>query len=78
MLQFNSVCIFTGFALRKSKNSGNSYNLVSFLGSEGQTFSCIMDCSKPNLEQLDKVNVTFKVVPGRYTQLRVLDLKKVS
>ena len=79
MLEFvEKNIVFTGAEIRVSKK-GEEYILVNFLGSDGKTFACVCDCQIPsNLKQLDRVDVTFKVLPGRYTQLRVLNLSKAS
>jgi hypothetical protein len=78
MLNFKEKMILTGITQRISQKTQEKYLLVNFLGEDGQTFGCMADCEIPQgLEQLDKVEVDFKVLPGRYTQLKVLGLKKV-
>lgn len=80
MLEFREErMILTGINSRISKNTGEEYKIINFLGENGQTFGCMAECDIPlTLKQLDEVSVHFKVLPGRYTQLRVLDIKKVS
>lgn len=80
MLEFREErIILTGIDTRISKNTGEEYKIINFLGENGQTFGCMAECDIPgNLKQLDEVNVLFKVLPGRYTQLRVVDIKKVA
>lgn len=78
MLQFESELVYTGSEKRTNKKSGTDYLLTNFLDEKGQTFGCVTDCAVDHdIEQLDRVNVLLKVVPGRYTQLRVLSMEKV-
>ena len=78
-LEFKETCILTGIEQRKSKQTGKSYIIANFLGENGKTFGCIVDCEIPQgLKQLDKVEVRFKVVTGRYTHLRVTNIKKIE
>jgi len=77
MLEFKERCIITGVQKKISK-TGNSYIIANFLDENGQTFGCIVECDIPqDLKQLDHVDVKFKVIPGRYIQLKVIDIKKV-
>lgn len=77
MLDFTKEMIFTGAELKKSKEN-KEYVLVNFLNENGSSFGTVCECPLPqNLKQLDKVTVNFLVVPGRYTQLKTLDIKKV-
>lgn len=77
-LEFKQKLIFTGSSERKSKK-GFTYTLINFLDDAGESFSCMSDLDYDiKCKQLDKVNVHFKVVPGRYTQLRVLDISPAS
>ena len=77
MLEFKERCILTGVQKKLSK-AGNSYIIANFLDENGQTFGCIVECDLPEgLRQLDHVDVKFKVIPGRYIQLKVIDIKKV-
>lgn len=79
MLQFKEKMILTGIEERTSQKTGEKYRLANFLGENGQTFGSMVDCSIPDgLSQLDTVDVGFKVIPGRYTQLRVTSINKVS
>ena len=79
MLEFKEICILTGVEQRKSKKTGETYRIVNFLGENGQIFSCMLESDVPaGLKQLDKVEVNFKVYPGRFTQLKVLGIKKVE
>lgn len=78
MFELKEEIIFTGFNQRTSQKTGAPYTIVNFLGQDGQTFGVMADCDIPlDLVQLDKVKVTFKVMTGRYTQLRLIDIKKV-
>jgi hypothetical protein len=78
MLEFRENCILTGIEKRISSKSGEVYIIANILGENGKTFSCVVECEIPQgLSQLDKVDVEFKVIPGRYTQLKVIGLKKV-
>jgi len=77
MLEFKERLILTGVQQKISK-TGNSYIIANFLDENGQIFGCIVDCDLPEgLRQLDHVDVKFKVIPGRYIQLKVIDIKKV-
>lgn len=79
MLEFNEKMIITGVEQRVSQKTGDTYKIANFLGENGQTFGCMVEgnININGIEQLDKVDVKFKVIPGRYTQLKVLDMKKV-
>jgi len=78
MLEFKEKCILTGIEKRISKKSDETYIIANFLGDNGQTFGCIVECDIPQgIKQLDQVDVVFKVIPGRYTQLKVIGLNKV-
>lgn len=80
MLEFDEIMVFTGVEKRTSKE-GREYILIRYLNTDGQTFSTIADvnCVVPGeLQQLDRVNVRLKVIPGRYIQLKTLSLEKVD
>ena len=77
MLEFKERCILTGVQQKISK-TGSNYIIANFLGDNGETFGCMVECEMPQgLKQLDHVDVKFKVIPGRYIQLKVIDIKKV-
>lgn len=76
MFEFIEEMIFTGKAKKTSKN-GNEYTLISYLGEDGQTFTTIAECILPELNQLDKVRVKFKVTPGRYLTLKTIGIEKI-
>lgn len=79
MLEFKEEnMILTGIAEKESKKTGNEYLIANFLDEEGNTFSCMVDfpINKTEFKQLDKVDVIFRVIPGRYTQLRVKNMIK--
>lgn len=79
MLRFKERCILTGIEKRKSKKTDTEYNIANFLGENGQTFGCIVEGNvSQGVKQLDTVEVDFRVVPGRYTQLKVEGIKKVE
>ena len=80
MLQFKETCILTGIEKRLNKDKTKEYILINFLGETGQTFGCMYvgEIVPSGFNQLDKVAVDFKVVPGRYTQLQVLNMVKVD
>lgn len=78
MFEFEENIIVTGFDRRTSKQ-GKEYTLVNILDNTGKTFGCILDCPIPSgVKQLDKVKAHFKVIPGRYVQLRVSSLSPLS
>ena len=78
MFEFKETLILTGIENRIS-NSGRKYTIANFLGENGRTFSCVVDCPVPEgLKQLDKVEVDFKFVPGRYAHVRIIGIKKVE
>lgn len=76
MFKFKEKMIYTGKKNMVSKK-GKEYTIVNYLDNTGNTFGTIADCSVPQLNQLDTVEVTFEVVPGRYIQLKTLDIKKI-
>lgn len=80
MLEFKEVCILTGIEKRLNKDKTKEYILINFLGETGQTFGCMYagEGVPTGFNQLDKVSVSFKVIPGRYTQLQVLNMTKVD
>lgn len=76
MLKFDTEIILTGIEQRRSKE-GKDYTMINYLNPNGQSFGTIADCSIPSdLQQLDKVYVTFQVVTGRYMQLRTISIVK--
>ena len=77
MLEFIEELVVTGIDERISKQ-GNKYTIVNYLGENGQTFGTVAECNIPNIKQLDKVNATLKVYPGRYLQLKTIGLELVS
>lgn len=78
MLKFKEKIIMTGIERRVSK-LGKEYLIINYLGDDGKTFSTLAECHIPeDISQLDEVEVTFKVIPGRYVQLKTIDIKKVS
>lgn len=74
MLEFMEELIVTGVDERISKQ-GNKYTIINYLGETGQTFGTVCECPVPNLKQLEKVNATLKVYPGRYLQLKTIALE---
>ena len=77
MFKFKEKMIFTGKKEMISKQ-GKEYTIINYLDDAGNTFGTIADCSVPDsIKQLDTVEVTFEVVPGRYIQLKTLDIKKI-
>lgn len=79
MLEFKEEnMILTGIIKRESKKTGNEYLVANFLGEDGNTFGCMVDfpVNKADFKQLDSVDVIFRVIPGRYTQLRVKNMIK--
>lgn len=76
MLEFKEKLVFTGTQKRTSKN-GLDYTLVNYLDEDGSTFTTMADCIVPaDIKQLDRVEVLFKVIPGRYTSLKTLMISK--
>lgn len=70
--------IITGIEEKVSKND-KKYKVAYFLGENGKTFSCVVDCDvDEDIRRLDLVEVTFKVLVDRYINLKVIDLKKVE
>ena len=79
MLEFKEKIILTSIEQKESQKTGRTYKIANFLGENGQTFTTMLDCDVPDgLKQLDWVDVLFKVIPGRYTQLRVKEINKSS
>lgn len=76
MLKFREKVIYTGKKDLISKK-GREYTIVNFLGDDGNTFGTVAECPIPDIKQLDKVEVLFQVVPGRYVQLKVLEIRKI-
>lgn len=78
MLKFKEKIIMTGIERRVSKQ-GKEYIIINYLGENGQTFGTIAECYIPDdLNQLEKVEVDFQVIPGRYTQLKTVGIRKVG
>lgn len=71
MFEFSEEVIVTGISNRVSKQ-GKEYKVLNILDENGQTFGCMVDCVLPRINQLDRLNLRFKVVPGRYTQMKVI------
>ena len=77
MFKFKEKVIFTGKKAMVSKQ-GRDYTVVNYLGDDGNTFGTIAECLiPPDIQQLDLVEVTFGVVPGRYVQLKTLEIRKI-
>lgn len=77
MLKFNEKLIYTGHSERTSKQSGEIYTIVNFLGSDGQSFGVIAKTNIPNsIKQLDTVDVLLGVTTGRYVGLQLLEISK--
>lgn len=78
MLEFETELVYTGHEKRTNQKSGTEYVLTNFLDEKGQTFGCVTECNiNHDIVQLDRVRALLKVVPGRYTQLRVLEMEKI-
>lgn len=77
MLEFKEILIYTGKDERVSEKTQKPYTIVNYLDDKGQTFGTIAECNIPiDLKQLQLVEVTFKVIPGRYLQLKTLSINK--
>lgn len=76
MFKIKEKLIFTGKEKRQSK-AGKEYNLVYFLGENGQSFSVISNIYPDDLKQLDEVQATIKVTPGRYITMELLSIAKI-
>lgn len=74
MLEFQEEMIFLSKE-EKTSQKGNNYTVVHYLGDK-ESFSTMADCLVPNFQKLDKVIVTFKVIPGRYLQFKTIDIEK--
>lgn len=75
-MRFQTERIITGAEKKTSKN-GNVYTIINFLDDNGRTFSCVSDVSlTSDIKALDKVNVEFEIITGRYTNLRVVGIWK--
>lgn len=78
MFEFKETLIVTGIEEKTSRNNIR-YKVAYFLGENGKTFSCVLDCEiSKDIKQLDRVEAKFKLTPGRYTNLRVIEMKKVE
>lgn len=78
MFKFKEKVIFTGKKSMVSKQ-GRDYTIVNYLGDDGNTFGTVADCLIPDsIKQLDEVEVTFGVIPGRYVQLKTIDIQKIN
>lgn len=72
VLEFENDALVTGYDVKTSKK-GTKYTLVYILGDTGETFNCLCECEIPdNFKPLKKYKVRFRVIPGRYTQLKVV------
>lgn len=77
---FDVDLVLTGLEKRISKDKGREYTIARFLNEEGKTFDALVEesCIIPDdIKQLDRVKVTFKVITGKFINLRVLELWKV-
>lgn len=74
MLEFKEKLIYTGKYERISEK-GNKYTIVNFLDEEGKTFGVIANCQVPELTQLQEVLVKFKLTPGRYNKLEIINIE---
>lgn len=74
-LEFEQKCIVTGKEQRTSQK-GLDYTLINILDDTGKTFSCMADVDVSDIKPLDTYNVRFKIIPGRYLQLRVVGISK--
>lgn len=75
-MKFQCERIITGVEKKTSKD-GNEYILIHFLNDDGRTFSCVSEVPLPSdIKQLDKVNVEFQIIIGRYINLRVVGIWK--
>lgn len=69
--------VFLGLEKRVSKKTEQVYHVGNFLGSDGNIVQCMIECPLPDgLKQLDRIDVLFKVIPGRYTKLSVVGIRK--
>lgn len=69
---------FLSVEKRVSKKQ-NSYLIGNFLASDGKIIQCMIDCELPNdLKQLDKIDITFRIILGRYMRLLVINIVKVA
>lgn len=63
MLSFKKELYYTGKEDRKSKNTGNEYTILNFLGENGQSFSAMADGLTRDmfemLQQMELVSATF-------------------
>lgn len=77
MFEFKEEMVVTG-VVNKTSKKGNEYVIVNYLGQDGQTFGTMAECNLPNLNQLDRVLATFKLTPGKYIQLKTIDIEKIA
>lgn len=75
MLEFQEEMLFLSKEEKTSKK-GNKYTLINYLGDK-ESFTTMAECIVPDLKKLDKVLVTFKVYPGRYLQLKTIDIELI-
>lgn len=69
--------IFMGVEKRVSKKTKEPYLVGTLVGANGNIVQTMIECELPaGLQQLDKVDVLFKVIPGRFTKLSVIGIKK--
>lgn len=77
MFKFNQEVIYTGQEDKISKK-GNQYKIINMLDENGRQFSCMAEPEAyipDTLNQLDRVDVTFKLVVGRYLSLSILGME---
>lgn len=80
-MKFKTQKIVTGVENRVSTKTNNPYTLITYLDDNGTTFSTITTENTvipTGLKQLDKVDVEFEVLPGKYMQLKTLTIVKVA
>ena len=77
---FDVDLVLTGLEKRMNKDKSREYMIARFLNEDGKTFDALVDesCIIPDgIKQLDRVKVTFKVITGKFINLRVLELCKI-
>lgn len=76
MFQFQEKLIYTGKKELISKKTGSPYTIYNFLDDSGEVFGAMAEnFIEGDFMQLDLVLAHFIVVPGRYTQIKLLSME---
>lgn len=73
-MKFEKKMIYLGLEKKKSKKTGNEYELIKLIDEDGDYIVCIVENIKYGLEQLSYCNVKFDLQVGRYMTLKAVEV----